>query len=164
MTEGEAIELARSHFLRSDNRYGCAETVFMTLKEAYGLPQASDSSTAMALNGGIAYSGGICGALTGAALAVGLLAGQRLEDHRQAKRTARKLIARLMVHFEAAQGCVNCRDLIGLDIRDEAQHLRFITSGLWRTRCMQAIEFAVRELYSLREMQAWERAVQEVNP
>ena len=72
MDQTDVIRKAREYFLRPDNLYGCAETTFMALKEAYGLPHAADSSAAMALNGGIAYSGGLCGAITGAALAVGL--------------------------------------------------------------------------------------------
>ena len=42
-----------------------------------GIDAPTDASAAMAFNGGIAYSGGPCGAITGAAMAVGLLAEQR---------------------------------------------------------------------------------------
>ncbi len=53
----------------------------MVLKTAYGLDDPMDPAAAVALNGGIAYSGGMCGALTGAALAVGMLAERRIHDH-----------------------------------------------------------------------------------
>ena len=69
---------ARELFLDESNTYGCAETVLIVLKETYGLPDASDSAPAMALNGGLAYSGGPCGAVSGAALAIGQLAAQRI--------------------------------------------------------------------------------------
>ena len=73
-------EIARQLFLRDDNHYGCAETSLVALQRAYGLPNADDSSSAMALNGGVAYSGGVCGAISGAAMAVGRLAEQRIGD------------------------------------------------------------------------------------
>ena len=66
MTEGQAVDSARAYFLRPDHLYGCAETVFMVLKEAYSLPDPHNSSAAMALNGGVAYGGSVCGAITGA--------------------------------------------------------------------------------------------------
>ena len=53
----------------------------MVLKEAFGLPDPLDPSAAMTLNGGVAYSGGVCGAISGASLAVGLLASRRFKSH-----------------------------------------------------------------------------------
>jgi C_GCAxxG_C_C family probable redox protein len=146
MNETEAIEKARQYFLDNQNSYGCAETTFMVLKEAFGLPEVGDSSPAMALNGGIAYRGSVCGAITGAVLAVGMLAERRQPDHKLAKLSARQRVDRLIDHFEAMHGAVNCRELIGTDLRDENQHLQFIQSGLWRTRCMGQIETVIRYL------------------
>jgi len=159
----EAIEKARAYFLTEENIYGCAETTFMVLKDAYGLPDPGDSSAAMALNGGIAYFGGVCGAITGAAMAVGILAERRISDHKEAKRTARRIIMRYMDQFEEEYQTVNCRDLIGLDIRDEHGHHKFIEEGIWRTTCMDQIEFAVKQLFALGDETVWNQAVQEVN-
>ena len=57
----------------------------MVLKTAYGLDDPMDPSPAIALNGGVGWSGGMCGSLTGAALAVGMLAERRIHDHARAK-------------------------------------------------------------------------------
>jgi C_GCAxxG_C_C family probable redox protein len=146
-----AVARARALFLDEANVHGCAETTFVVLKEAFGLPDATDSSAAMALNGGVAYFGGPCGALTGAALALGLRFGARSsdhgpDDHATAKRDAREAVARLMAEFEAEFGSVDCRTLIGRDIRTPEAHAAFIESGIWRTACMAQIEFAVRAL------------------
>ena len=164
MDEQQAIERARAYFLTETNIYGCAETTFITLKEAFGLPQPQESAAAMVLNGGVAYYGGVCGAISGAAMAVGMLAERRVADHQQAKRTARKLIACYMEAFEKQHGSINCRDLIELDIRDEAQHHQFIESGIWRERCMRQIEFAIEKLAALQDENIWWQAVEDVNP
>lgn len=158
-----AVGHARRLFLDRRNIHGCAETAFITLKTVYGLDDAADSSAAMALNGGVAYSGGACGAITGAALAVGLLAGRRLADHREAKRVARELVAEVMTAFEAEQGSVNCRDLIGLDLTAPGAHRAFLRSGTWIERCMPQIEFVVRRLAPLAGSAAWEGAVHRVS-
>jgi C_GCAxxG_C_C family probable redox protein len=146
MTEQEAIELARATFVTEENTHGCAETVLVVLQHAYGLPDATDSSPAMALNGGVAWSGGPCGAITGAAMAVGRLSARRIDDHKEAKRAARAVIAQLMVEFRERYGHTNCADLIGLDISTPEGHAAFIEGQVWHTVCMDQIEFAQSRL------------------
>jgi len=163
MTEQEAIERARAYFLTEDNVYGCAETTFVVLQEAFGLPDATDSSLAMVLNGGVAWWGGICGAISGAAMAVGRLAGQRVADHKEAKGIARRIMGRYMDEFKSAYGCVDCRCLLGQEIRTDEQHTEFIESEVWRDVCMRQIEFAVQKLLPLQDEQVWEQAVREAD-
>lgn len=152
---GRAVETARSAFLRDDNFYGCAESTLVALQHVYGLPDPDDSSAAVVLNGGVAYSGGICGAVSGAALAVGKLAGVRIGDHRQAKRVARQLIQQLMVEFREEFSSTDCRELIDYEISDRAEHDAFIAGNVWRTTCMQQIEFSVSRLGLLADEQVW---------
>ena len=154
--EQEAVEIARSTFLRDDNYYGCAESTLVTLQSVFGLPDPEDSSAAMALNGGVAYSGGMCGAVSGAAMALGKLAELRVDDHREAKRTARRLTQRLIGDFEAEFGSSDCRDLIDYQISIPAEHDAFISSNVWRTTCMRQIEFSVARLAALADEQVWE--------
>jgi len=142
---------AREIFLDDANVYGCAETAFIVLKEAYGLPDAPDAGAAMALNGGIAYSGATCGAITGAALAVGMLEEQRNPDHREAKRAAREIVAETIRDFEATFGATTCRALTGVDLSTGEGHRAFIESGAWRDGCMRQIEHVVDRLADLRE-------------
>jgi len=155
----EAVRIAQSYFLDERNVYGCAETTFVVLKGAFGLDEPMDSAAAMALNGGIAYGGGTCGAITGAALALGILAARRVDDHREAKRIAREMTARLMDDFRAEHGTLDCRALIGYDLRAPGGHEAFIAGGAWRDGCMRQVEFAVRRLAPLADAAAWDGAV-----
>ncbi len=154
----EAARRARELYLDDANVHGCAETAFVVLKEAFGLPDAADSSAAMALNGGVAYSGATCGAVTGAAMALGQLAASRIADHREAKRAARELTADLLVAFEAEFGATTCRALTGVDLRTEAGHRAFIEGGAWRDGCMRQVELAVTRLAPLADAEAWDAA------
>lgn len=138
---------ARDLFLRDDNTYGCAEVSLVTLQEHLEFADAEDSSTAMALNGGVAYSGGPCGAVTGVALAVGRFSGAHIEDHREAKRVAREIVQHIMTEFEQRFGSTDCRTLTGYDLRSD--HDAFINSGVWRDGCMRQIEFAVNRAATL---------------
>lgn len=158
MSEESAIARARELFLRDDNLYGCAETTAVVLLEAFGLGGEADSALCMALNGGVAWRGWVCGAISGAAVAIGRLAASRIADHKEAKRIARALINGFINQFQAAYGATNCRDLIGLDISEPTQHARFIESGIWRDVCMRQIAFAVRHLAPLADEREWARA------
>jgi C_GCAxxG_C_C family probable redox protein len=159
MDERAAIEAARSYFLAKDTLYGCAETTLMVLQQAYGLPEATDSSAAMALNGGVAWRGELCGAPLGAAVAIGRLAGQRMSDHREAKTAARAIVAGVLAQFEAEYGQIRCRDLIGLDISTAEGHARFIAGGLWQHTCMRQIEFVITGLLPLQDEQVWQNTL-----
>jgi len=147
----------RDLFLRDEGFYGCAEVAQIALQEQFGLPAPEDSSPAMALNGGLAYSGGACGAVTGAALAVARLAESRLSDHRDAKRTARYVIQGLMVEFEDAFGSMDCRDLTGYDMMKD--HEAFMEDGTWKTTCTRQIEFVAERLQALMDPAEWDTIV-----
>jgi C_GCAxxG_C_C family probable redox protein len=129
------------------------------LQKLYGLSDAEDSSAAMVLNGGVAYSGGVCGAISGAAMAVGRLAEQRIGDHKVAKRTARRIIQKVMAEFDSNFGSHNCSGLIEYDISTQEGHDEFIESGVWRTSCMSQLEFSVGRLAKLADPEEWDRVV-----
>ena len=150
-----ARDRARELFLDDANTYGCAETAFVVLKEAFGLPDPGDSAAAMALNGGIAYSGSTCGAITGAALAVGQLAASRIDDHAVAKRVARAITADLVAAFETAFGATTCRALTDMDLSTDEGHRAVIEGGAWRDGCMRQVEMAVTAVAPLADDAAW---------
>jgi C_GCAxxG_C_C family probable redox protein len=139
-------DLITYYFLRPDNTYGCAETTYIVLKRLYGLPEAEDSSAAMVLNGGFAYRGGLCGALSGAALAVGQLAERSLADHAVAKRKSRQVILDLVAQFEHQFGSVDCSTLSGYDFSLPGEHDQFIEAGKWKKDCTDQILFVVERL------------------
>ena len=148
----------RELFLRDDNAYGCAETALVVLQEAYGLPEATDSSAAMALNGGVAYSGGICGAVSGAALAIGRLASRHIDDHQEAKRTARGIVQAIIADFDAEFGSHECVSLTGYDLSAPDQHDAFILAGTWRRSCTRQIEFVIARMEALAADHGWSKA------
>jgi hypothetical protein len=97
-------------------------------------------------------------AITGSALAVRLLARRRLASHRS-QGVAREITARVMDEFAAAHGAVDCRALIGMDLRAPGAHSAFVRSGIWQDRCMSQVEFVIRRLAPLADPAAWELAV-----
>jgi C_GCAxxG_C_C family probable redox protein len=160
--EADAVAQARELYLDDAHPYGCAETCFMALKTAYGLEHPMDPAAAIGLNGGVGWSGGMCGSLTGAALAVGILAERRIPDHARAKLVARELVAGALERFRVVHGSLDCRELIGYDLRAPGEHDAFIASGLWRSACMGQIETVVAHLASLADPTTWDQAVADI--
>lgn len=158
----DAVALARAYYLDEHHQFGCAETAYMLLKAAYGLDDPMDPAAAVALNGGVAYSGGLRGAITGTALAVGMLAERRISDHAVAKPVARTLIAATLDAFRVEYGAVDCRALIGYDLRAPSGHEAFLASGTWRVGCMRQIESVVGRLAALADPAAWDAATRDV--
>lgn len=161
MSSSAPADRARQLFVTDHYSHGCAEASLVALQEHYGLSDAGDSSAAMALNGGIAYWGGTCGAITGAALAVGRLAGERIADHSQAKRVARRIVQRLMADFSAEHGSLDCRTLTGYDMITD--HDAFLEDGSWKVTCSAQIESTIRHLEGLADRSSWDAAVTDVS-
>jgi len=151
----QAIIAARKYFLRNDNSYGCAESTYIALKTVFELSSPENSSPAMVLNGGIAYSGSMCGAITGACLAVGELAELMLKDHQNAKKQARIIIQKVIEEFKEQFFSDQCGNLIPYQISIPSEHEKFIASGIWKIICMQQIEFVVARLAPFKEKSMW---------
>jgi C_GCAxxG_C_C family probable redox protein len=158
----EAVRGVRARFLAAGNPYGCAEATLLALGDACGLPDATDGAAAMALNGGVAYGGGTCGAITGAAIALGLLAARRIPDRATAKRVARELTAGALDDFRATFGATDCRTLTGVDLRAPGGHEAFMAAGAWRVDCLSRLELMVRRLAPLAGPAAWSAALDEL--
>jgi len=157
----DPLRAVRARFLAPGNPYGCAESTVISLQEHFGLEDASGGAAAMALNGGVGYSGGTCGAITGAALVLGRLAAQRIPNRRRAKRVARELTERVLDDFQAAFGALDCRTLTGVDLRAPGAHDTFIAEGRWRVDCLQRLELVVANLAPLADLDAWAAATAE---
>ena len=159
-TAAGAAAQVRERFLAEGSPYGCAETALLVLQAQFGLEDPTDGAAAMALNGGVAYSGGTCGAITGAAMALGLLAERRIPDRGRAKRAARELAAGMISDFEATFGATDCRTLTGADLRAPRGHDAFMAAGTWRVDCLRRLELVVERLAQLADPATFDAAAE----
>ena len=92
-------------------------------------------------------------------MAVGRLAQQRIDDHIEAKRTARRIIQHVMSEFDERFGSHDCSTLTGYDLSTQEGHDGFIASGVWRKGCVGQLEFMVGNLAKLADRDEWDRVV-----
>ena len=123
--------------------YNCAQSVLGAFCEDDGLDVTAAMKVAGGLGGGLRY-GEVCGAASGAVLALGLKCGQYIEGDQAQKSFCYKKTREFMDAFAAECGAVTCRDLLGFDVNDEA--LRLANRDRMKAVCGNAIACAVRVL------------------
>ena len=103
-------ERARDLFFEGCN---CAQAVFLAFAE-----DRMDRDTALKIasgyGGGMAGMRGVCGAVNGMFMAYGLLRGSADPNDRAAKTAAYQTLRQLAGKFEAQNGSLICRPLLGL--------------------------------------------------
>jgi C_GCAxxG_C_C family probable redox protein len=104
------------------------------------------TALAKQFGGGIAGTGETCGAVTGAALALGLLDYQ--DAHSAGPAASRKALQDFTQEFAAEFGALRCRDLTGFDLSTPEGHDAFVKSG-GNERCREFVGWMCDRLLPL---------------
>jgi C_GCAxxG_C_C family probable redox protein len=105
---------------------------------------------AAAFGGGIARQGEVCGALTGALLALGEAAGKAMAADPVGGRNALYERAReLTATFRETHGAILCRELTGCSLDTEAGQRAFKERDLHKGLCTGLVAFAAGQVASL---------------
>lgn len=124
-------ERAKQYF---NSGYNCAESVLKAVAETVDTGINDPQRFATAFGGGMARQGYTCGCLTGAAMAMGLLAGRTAPDDLAGKERAYQATERLFQRFKAEAGALDCREISDLKF-DQLTHLNV---------CCPLVGFAAR--------------------
>jgi C_GCAxxG_C_C family probable redox protein len=95
--------------------YNCAQAVLAAFCEPLGLDRVTAYKLASGFGGGLGAKGEICGALSGAIMALGLKFGCSDPDKTAKAETYRKT-RELAEEFKLRTGSLYCRDLLGFDL------------------------------------------------
>lgn len=109
MTKHE--ELAKNNFLEG---YNCAQAVFLAFAAERGMKKEDAARLASSFGGGVGGMREMCGALSGAYLAAGMLYGYASPEAKEEKAAHYARIQALAEAFRAEYGTTLCRDLLGL--------------------------------------------------
>lgn len=142
---------ARSAALFESGMY-CAESVLQAVAEAHGLKDSSIPRIATGFCGGISRTDGMCGALSGGIMALGLLSGRSTPQ--DSKNLCYALVHELVERFRKEFGSTRCTDLMGCDISTAEGSRCFLEKGLMDEVCIIVTRRAaalVEEVFDLRE-------------
>lgn len=88
--------------------YNCSQSVFCAFADEIGLTEEQAARASIGLGGGVGRMREVCGAISGAAMAVGLLRPDF--DKAKVYETVREITA----EFKKSQSSIICKDLLGL--------------------------------------------------
>jgi C_GCAxxG_C_C family probable redox protein len=104
------IETAVNRF---EEGCSCAQAIFSTYAEDLGMDRLTAMRVSAGFGGGMGRMAQTCGAVTGAFMVLGLKHGGEDGDARE---KAYQLVREFASRFEAQQGSLLCKDLMGCDI------------------------------------------------
>ncbi len=133
MEQNKAMEImAQGH--------GCSESVLLAVSQEFGIESEVIPKIASCFAGGIGNSGSVCGAVTGAVMAIGLIAnaGETMDDYLKKLSLAQEFRQR----FEDEMKTIDCHELTGSDLTTPEGINEFIKSDIPQKVCFPAVGMA----------------------
>ncbi len=146
MSAEKASKIAVDHF---GNGFNCAESVLLGVTEALGIESECVPKIATPFGGGMGRYGEVCGAITGAMMALGLKSGRESADDTATRGEVYAKVVRLMRAFEIEYGSVGCRTLTGCDLLTPEGQARFQSEKMHAGLCTKLVAFAAEEAYRI---------------
>lgn len=134
------VDKAERYF---SNNFNCSQAVFTTFATELGLDEEMALKIATQFGGG-ARKGEMCGAVSGALMALGLKYGHCHAEDNDEKKNAYGIAEDFMNRFIAEKGTVVCRELLGYDISKEEDMEKIKEFGLFKTTCPEMIRCATK--------------------
>lgn len=124
--------------------FNCAQAVLAAFCEPLGLNRPTALKAASGYGGGLGCQGEICGALSGAVMALGLKFGSAEADSSAKAETYRKT-HQLAEEFKLRTGSMYCRDLLGFDLGTPQGQLQAKVPGSFK-KCDDFVRIAAEIL------------------
>jgi C_GCAxxG_C_C family probable redox protein len=126
--------------------FSCSQAVLAVYAEDLGLDRDAALRVSTGLGAGISRTGRVCGAVSGAILAIGLAHGKTRPDDNDAREKTYTLVQRFIDEYSAKHGSIDCTDLIGYDLSNTDGYARARDERLFLTRCPVLVRDAVEIL------------------
>ncbi len=115
--------------------FNCSQAVCAAHAVTLGLPRDLALKIAAGFGGGMGRHGEVCGAVSGAIMAIGLKTGPIEATDTSAKEDTYALTDELIVQFTARHGSILCRELLGCNIGQPEGQQYAREARLFTTRC-----------------------------
>lgn len=121
--------------------YYCAQSVLLAIAKHQGIDSTLLPAIATGLCSGLARTSGMCGAVTGAIMGLGLVNGMYSPtDDRDANY---RVVNKFLAAFEVQFGSTNCRTLTDCDLATPEGQEKFRADGVF-AKCLDYVEQATR--------------------
>ena len=134
------IEKAKDLFGR---KFHCSQAVFAAFAEGLGITEKQALKIGACLGSGM-RKGEVCGACTGALLALGLKFGQADESDIQSRLKTNEVTDRFLAEFKKENGSYMCKELLGCDLSTEEGIKATLEKKLFTEFCPKMVESATK--------------------
>lgn len=119
--------------------FNCAESVLLGLCDRLGIENSLIPRIATGFGGGIGHTGDICGAITGAIMALGIRFGRENPQDKDSRDRLYLLVEAFLKEAEKTLGYLDCCNLIGVRLNTKEGLKRYREENL-RLKCQQIVE------------------------
>lgn len=126
----------------------CSQAVLLAFAPRYGLEDGQAARLAACLGSGMRV-GGVCGAMSGAYLVLGLAFGGEACLTREGRGELAPTVDAFAANFRERVGAVDCPAIVGCDLRTDEGRARSKEQGLSALRCAPAVRAAAELLEEL---------------
>lgn len=122
-----------------DQGFNCCESVLSALCDFLSIKAETIPRIATGFGGGVGHTGDICGAVTGAVMALGLKHGRDNPGEKEKRDRLYLLVEQLLKDLQKEIGSIQCFDLIGVRMNTEEGMRTYHEQKLGK-RCHSIIE------------------------
>ncbi len=133
------------------NGYTCAQSILASFARRYDLPQTLAFRIGEPFGAGTSCTGGMCGAVTGAIMVLGLQHGTTFSSNDAARLYTYQRVHELIHRFTEIHGSIECTDLLGYNLSDLQQFQTVCEKGLFNQLCPALVRDAGQILKDMLE-------------
>jgi C_GCAxxG_C_C family probable redox protein len=122
--------------------FSCSQAVLSAFSDVFDLELSIALKISQPFGGGIAHRGDICGAVSGAFMALGLKYGRIEADDIPSRDRTYAAVTAFIEKFESVYGSIVCKELLGHDLNTEEGQKKAEDEGLFENRCPKFVRFA----------------------
>jgi C_GCAxxG_C_C family probable redox protein len=132
-------------------KFNCSQALFTAFRQADALDETTALKLGTVFGGGVACTGGTCGAVSGALMAISMRHGRGDLQSVDAKTKTYELGRKLMNEFARQNGSCVCAELLGMNIGVPENMARAQELKLFETKCLALVRSAAEILESMSE-------------
>lgn len=123
--------------------YTCAQSVFVTYADLFGIDRETALKLTSAMGGGIGRMREVCGAVSSMALLAGLKEGNTDPANEEGKEKIYLLTRQLAEKFKQRHGTIICRELLGIEGMEKSARPSERTESYYNSRpCSELVKTA----------------------
>mgnify|MGYP000859805958 CR=1 FL=1 len=116
--------------------FTCSQAVFAAFSEMLGLEKEMALKIGNGFGGGVARRQSICGAVSGAIMAIGLKYGKTVPNDRDSHEKTYSMVDNFCEEFSKRNGSINCNEILGCKMAVAKE------KGLFSTVCQKCVKDA----------------------